>query len=492
MNEKAPQNIIFIILDSCRLDTVKQHSTYLYDIGQSNILFENAIAPANWTLPSHTSMFTGQYPHEHQVCTKFDIPNEITSLKSLGTMDYHLMGVTQNAFVGREYNWHKYFDEFYSTYTWGYDDGINIGEVISSSSISESKKKLCDAFTSYEFKKNIHNISRAGLTKLVNRFDLYEKVPHPLFDPDASYHISPSDNTNYIVDTIKQRSDSSSPFFIFANYMEPHAPYNPANQGSVSDVKYSELKRLNEKYKGMTAVKTIEEDGVSEKEVDELRHWYRASVVSLDRSLAKIQKELERRDIADETLIIIAGDHGESLGERDARGKVRFGHAETITDNVYNVPLIIAHPSLNGERMEEFVSLRHIGRLLRGGVSQGDISNRAVKSEFLESDPIIAESPADLQVENYRNENYPEDFIRSQALEHTVIGYDQGWKVVIRSNGKRWAWKNGDEVPVESAPQPLIAKCNMSLNKLPDIDTSRGDEEIPEGIESQLEQLGYL
>lgn len=486
------QNIIFLVLDSCRLDAVKEYSTYLNDLGESNIWFENAFAPANWTLPSHTSMFTGEYPHEHDVCTKYDTPCEISSLESLSSFGYHLMGATQNPFVGRDYNWDKYFDEFYSTWKWGYDDGVDVNDVISSRTVPEFGRKLLVAFAAYNLKKNIHNIARAGLTKTINTFDLYEKFQYSFFDLDAPYHMSPSDNTTYILDTIKQKSDSPSPFFIFANYMEPHAPYYPDNQESTSKIEYSEIKRINEKYKGMTAVKTMAEGELSKIEVDKLRSWYHASIVSLDKSLAKIQEEIERRDLADETLIIIAGDHGESLGERDARGKIRFGHAETITDKVYNVPLIIAHPSLNGEKVEEYVSLRHIEKLLKRGANREEFDNDVIKDVFLESAPIISESPADLQVEKYREENYPEEFIQSQALEHTVVGYEQGWKVVVRSNGKSWAWEDGVEVSFDSAPQTLITECNKALEDLPDPNTLPGGEEIRDGLESQLEQLGYL
>jgi arylsulfatase A-like enzyme len=57
-------NIVIIVLDTLREDHA-QGLDRLLDYGF--VKYQNAIAPAPWTLPSHVSMFTGLYPSEHGI-----------------------------------------------------------------------------------------------------------------------------------------------------------------------------------------------------------------------------------------------------------------------------------------------------------------------------------------------------------------------------------------------------------------------------------------
>jgi arylsulfatase A-like enzyme len=69
--ESTPRNLILISLDTVG---AKHLGAYGHDrptspnldaFAADGILFENAIAPAPWTLPSHASLFTGLYPNLH-------------------------------------------------------------------------------------------------------------------------------------------------------------------------------------------------------------------------------------------------------------------------------------------------------------------------------------------------------------------------------------------------------------------------------------------
>ncbi|AFK22065.1 sulfatase-like hydrolase/transferase [Pyrococcus sp. ST04] len=56
-------NIIFIVIDTLRKDYAKPLEEELKKLGF--ISYENVIAPASWTTPSHASIFTGLYPALH-------------------------------------------------------------------------------------------------------------------------------------------------------------------------------------------------------------------------------------------------------------------------------------------------------------------------------------------------------------------------------------------------------------------------------------------
>ena len=76
-------NIIWIVLDTLREDYSDPIWNVLRKYGF--VKYENVIAPAPWTIPSHVSMFTGMYPSEHGIhetihvkVPQFKVPKYIT------------------------------------------------------------------------------------------------------------------------------------------------------------------------------------------------------------------------------------------------------------------------------------------------------------------------------------------------------------------------------------------------------------------------------
>ncbi len=70
--EDARPNVVLISLDTLRADHVgcygyhRDTSPNIDTFAEDAFLFENAIAPSTWTLPSHASIFTGLLPTLHQ------------------------------------------------------------------------------------------------------------------------------------------------------------------------------------------------------------------------------------------------------------------------------------------------------------------------------------------------------------------------------------------------------------------------------------------
>jgi arylsulfatase A-like enzyme len=70
----------------------------------------------------------------------------------------------------------------------------------------------------------------------------------------------------------------------------------------------------------------------------------------LDENLASLFRALRDRGLADDTLVVITGDHGEAFG--DPHGQ--RGHGFTVHQEDVNVPLILWNPRLfpGGQRLE--------------------------------------------------------------------------------------------------------------------------------------------
>ncbi|AGN01354.1 sulfatase [Salinarchaeum sp. Harcht-Bsk1] len=74
---------------------------------------------------------------------------------------------------------------------------------------------------------------------------------------------------------------------------------------------------------------------------------YTAAMMRVDDHVGELQDELEARGIADETLVVFTGDHGEALGEHGYEG-----HGRTLYDEELNVPLAFDHDALPDEQID--------------------------------------------------------------------------------------------------------------------------------------------
>jgi len=78
---------------------------------------------------------------------------------------------------------------------------------------------------------------------------------------------------------------------------------------------------------------------------DEMRRRYDLEVAAVDRAVGALIKDIERRGLDRETVIVLTSDHGEALGEHG-----QFGHVNTLYDEVLKVPLVIRPLSLRDRR----------------------------------------------------------------------------------------------------------------------------------------------
>jgi arylsulfatase A-like enzyme len=85
-----------------------------------------------------------------------------------------------------------------------------------------------------------------------------------------------------------------------------------------------------------------------EKYQHSVKGYYRM-ISEVDAEIGKIRKTLEEKGLADNTVIILMGDNGYFLGERQLAGKW------LMYDNSFRVPLMVFDPrKAGGKRVEDF------------------------------------------------------------------------------------------------------------------------------------------
>jgi arylsulfatase A-like enzyme len=82
---------------------------------------------------------------------------------------------------------------------------------------------------------------------------------------------------------------------------------------------------------------------------------YVGEIAFVDAEIGRLLAALERQALLNRTIVVVAGDHGESLGEHGERD-----HGVFIYENVLRVPLLIRGPSLAPSRIAEVVRLTDV------------------------------------------------------------------------------------------------------------------------------------
>lgn len=501
----SPPNILFIIWDACRTDYIKRNAPTLESLAEENIVFENAITPASWSLPSHASLFTGQYPHEHDIYRVNDSLREITLFDELRERDYRCYGASGNGFVSHSNDLHVHFDSLQYTSGQGpFLDGLTIySHVFGSQEDLSPPEAMIDTVRSTLTHdhpiKSLINFGAVGLNRVAANVPPLQRIPHTIFNPFQPYSYSPKRNTTVLRSAFQREADRDGPFFAFANYMDTHRPYAPPPEyqreqlGEV--LSYKQITDINDNITDpWKFVKLAESGAINESDLQTVRSLYAGEVQSIDNHLEQVLNELKTRGLRENTLIVVTADHGENLGETDAMGRQRMGHHASMSDNLLRVPLVIAHPDLSPQRVKEFVSLKNLYHLFTGGYERLLSSGGADLGPLLSRDGVVvSEYPADGASDLYdQYPDVPREAIAQRVEEHATAVYGGEWRVVADSTGQTWAWEEGQEREFTDAPERIRETCESHLSALIQRDAEGTDVELSDEQITQLESLGYL
>lgn len=494
-------NIIFLVWDSARCDYTREHAPNLASLGEDNLQFVNAIAPSTWSLPSHVSVFSGEYPHEHGTYRVDQTVSRLPLVERLRRDGYDCYGVSGNGFASPRIGFDHSFDEFHDTRNSRLSDsGLSVRYVAKSfreegySMPMVAAKTFYAALTNDEPRKSVTDFVSVARSHLANH-DLLRQLP--LIRTEQSTAYKPETNTAKIGSIIESHAKSSDPFFVFANYMDCHRPYDPPNElqqkhlGTTVDD--DELDRLNDDVsQPWKFVERVEGgEGVTDEDLQTIRGLYAGEVESVDRHLERILAKLDAHGLRENTLVVVTADHGENLGEVDAMGRQRIGHEGSVSDDLVRVPLVVANPALDGATVDEYVSIKDLYELFTDGIEQlfssaGENYDALLPSENL----VLSEYPAAGGEELFEKyPDVPDAAISDRISEHTVVAYHDDWRVVVDSTGNQWAWYDGEEAALTEAPAEAITACQDALQEL---ERSTTEYSLTDEEREQLEALGYM
>lgn len=299
--KSAAPNIIFIISDQMRGDAIgasgnsNAKTPNIDELASNGVMFRNNFSNNPVCLPSRISMFSGLFPSQTGVlCNKHQGPWLIFK-ESLPW--YLKQAGYRTGYVGKNHTFEK-------------------SELTNFDIISIRGREEFRAYSNY--------------------------VP-PYWHSDILWpeeDCNPGKNTEDAIDFINQ-STPGEPFFLHISYFDPHPPYMAPSEYTSrycsNDIilpEYIDPVRLGDRL--AQHQKALHYDRISESDLKETMRYYHASVEwGVDHQIGEIVKTLEKKGIADNTVLVFVADHGDFMGEYHMVRKGIFHY-----DALLHVPMI--------------------------------------------------------------------------------------------------------------------------------------------------------
>ena len=325
MTDSRP-DIVVVVLDSVR---ASNSSAYGYGrpttpnldrLGREGAIFLQATSVGCWTLPVHTSLFTGLSSRRHRVTiSSHALAREVPTLaERLRAAGYLTACFSNNAYISSATGLTRGFEHVDEVWRVTNPRGVAVPR------LSRRIKEL----------ENRGPLLRPviGLLRRAKRARSMIKAWRSRRDSGASY------TNQRIAAWLGARTDDR-PLFLFINFMETHEPYLPPYPYNRSFVP-----RRYSPWRIMRTIGRREEilsqDGRHQTEdLEILEGLYDGTLRYADEKVAELEELLRVHRRLDQTFLAVTSDHGDAFGEHG-----HLGHRLTLYEELLRVPLIVRYP----------------------------------------------------------------------------------------------------------------------------------------------------
>ena len=345
-SRKRP-DILLLVLDTLRADRLScyghptETSPHLDAFAETGTRFERAISPAQWTIPAHGSLFSGEYPTTHgttQITHKHAVEHP-TLAEHLTRAGYQTVGFCNNPLLGVvENDLDRGFGAFY-----------NYGGVLPARPTEVQGRIGWLGALIRPLRKLVGRLNAPIQAAFTQQEWLLNIAMQPRLVALWERHINFKGNTERSLRDLlgylryHQQREDRQPLFVYLNLMETHLPYEPPKPFVR---KHAPIMDDPEAREFMDAYNRRSYDWItpiikpfSELEHETLNTMYNAEVAYEDHMLGPLLNYLNTPEIREDTLVILTSDHGEGL---DHHGYV--GHSLVTYEDLIRVPLILRYP----------------------------------------------------------------------------------------------------------------------------------------------------
>ncbi|WP_049898156.1 sulfatase [Halococcus agarilyticus] len=454
-------------------------------IAEAGTTFSNAWAAAPWTLPSHASLFTGTYPSKHGAHADHkylddDLPTLAECFRDGG---YETVAVSNNTWISEEFGFGRGFETFHKT--WQYvQSETDLGEVARTTEGIETVRALAARLVEGNPLVNVANA-------------VYGQFFRKREDDGARRA------NREVADWLAAR-ESSRPFFLFANYLEPHLEYRPpeahAERYLPDGVSYEEAMAISQDAWGYIAG-DVEH---TEREFAALRGLYRAELAYLDERIGELRDTLRAAGEWEDTVFVLTSDHGENIGDHGL-----MDHQYCLYETLLDVPLVIHGGAFaGGGVVDDPVQLVDLPPTL---LDAADVTAPTARETFQGRSvhPSAEVEPRERAIAEYVAPQPSMDALerRVGSLSPEVRRFDRslrairadGWKLIRGSDGSRELYRLEDDPDERNDraaddPERATALGDAIDEWLASFEhaAASGAVSMSDDTEARLEDLGYL
>jgi arylsulfatase A-like enzyme len=480
----VPPNILLIVMDSVRAANTSLHghehetTPYLEELAEEAVVYEQARSPGTWSLPSHTSMFTGYHVVEHGITrARHQLEPGHTIFEELRDDHDYATGVfSENTWItDMPVGLQRAFETVEGARNLPYPDSMDPTNFVLSEGQGQYLQYLKRCLS---HEHPVRSMTNGVFSKLA--------WDYPQLLPDQMKSSTPASVYGGLF--LDWQADRTGPWAACVNFMDAHLPYQPDEEYDLWGGK--RLRRLQD---GM-------DDQVWEFNGGQRPWWqrkaleglYDGTVRQIDAQVQCIVEALRERGVLDDTLVVITSDHGEGFGEPSRiRPDARVAaHGAGIHEALCHVPLVV-HPidAAGGKRIAEPASLTQFPTVVRQAL-RGD----SVMDGFVPSRHVVVSSHGLEEPMEERALRYTDNLYRFNGDCRAV--YERGGDLVQ----KYLSWRD--------------RRCRVDIGdvraswRVSDIDDGRVDEEfaatedlgvrrdasedVDETTQQRLKDLGYM
>lgn len=471
-------------MDSVRASNVSHYghenetTPFLESFGNRATTYRQAKSPGSWSLPSHTSIFTGLHVQEHGVTqAKYKLAPGQTIYDRLSEEYGYKTGIfSENTWVTEmDVGLRESFDTVEGARNLPYTEALDPSNFVLNEGQGQYTQYIRRCL-SHEYP--VKSIVNGALTKIA--------WDYPQYLPDRFTATTEARvYTDLFFDWL---DDLQGSWAACINFMDGHLPYEPRDEHDRWGGK--KLRRLQNRI----------DDQVWEFlgcqrpwwQRDALEGLYDGTIHQIDAQLRRLVEGLESRGLYDDTLLVITSDHGEGFGEPSTikRGSRLAGHGKDVHESLLHVPLIVKHPDQEKAHIiDEPATLTRFPEVIKSAL-EGE------REGFVPDGPVVASShgldePSIALAEEYCGGRSLYDGVSKAIYESTdggIVKYEtwEDQSSTVRLVDAKTSYRT------DTSDGGRVAEMFGDLTDVGVRDEGDGFDDVDGTTRERLKELGYL
>ncbi len=338
----TPQSLLLITVDCMRADHAsflgydRPTTPFLKELAGESLVFRNATVGGAPTYYSFPSMMASRHPLALGRDVVGLVPGEPTIATALSESGYATAAfVAANPYLGPRFGYDAGFDvfcDFLAAGAGSIPDGLDascLGNVRPGNRVNRSLA----AFS--------HKLGPMGSLYDELYFRYCQRVCAP--NPETLEGLRRFPAADVVVDQACKwiGGIAGKPFFLWLHFMDPHAPYYPA-QAALGLMGYGRLNASRARYLNSYWNRGDVSRNRLRRYREEVIKLYDAGIRWADEQTARLVEALRQRGIWEQCVLAFTADHGEEFLDHGDR----YHAPRKVTEELVHVPLLIRVPGM--------------------------------------------------------------------------------------------------------------------------------------------------